>query len=244
MKYPLPLRQGILLRRYKRFLADVRLESGEELTVHCANPGSMTGCAEPGWPVLISDSGSLTRKLRHSLEQIHNGECWIGVNPVLANAVAAEGILAGTVPELSGYDRLEREVRFGQSTRFDFLLTRGTEKCFVEVKSVTLVGEDRLSAFPDAVTARGVKHIRGLLAAREAGARAVLLFVVQRGDGLSGFRAAAEIDPLYARTLRAAHAEGLEILAHEAEVLATGITLTSRKLPLVFPSHEDGSPAG
>jgi sugar fermentation stimulation protein A len=235
MKYPLPLRPGILLRRYKRFLADVRLESGEELTVHCANPGSMTGCAEPGWQVRISDSGSLTRKLRHTLEQVHNGECWIGVNPVLANAVAGEGILAGAVPGLAGYDRLEREVRYGESTRFDFLLTRGPEKCFVEVKSVTLVGKDRLSAFPDAVTARGVKHIRELLAAREAGYRAALLFVVQRGDGLAGFRAAAEIDPLYALTLRAAQAAGLEILAYAAEVLETGITLTSRELPVNFP---------
>ena len=237
MNYASPLRPGILLRRYKRFLADVRLDSGEELTVHCANPGSMTGCAEPDWPVLISDSGSLTRKLRHTLEQVHNGECWIGVNPVLANAVAAEGILAGAVPELAGYDRLEREIRFGESTRFDFLLTRGPEKCLVEVKSVTLVGKDRLSAFPDAVTARGVKHIRELLAARDAGYRAVLLFVVQRGDGLDGFRAAEEIDPLYARTLRSAHEAGLEILVHEAHVAATGITLTSRKPPLIFPSR-------
>jgi sugar fermentation stimulation protein A len=235
MKYPLPLRPGILLRRYKRFLADVRLESGEEMTVHCANPGSMTGCAEPGWRVLISDSGSLTRKLRHSLEQVHNGVCWIGVNPVLANAVAEEGIRSGAVPELAGYDRIDREVRFGESTRFDFLLSGGPGRCFVEVKSVTLVGEDRLSAFPDAVTARGVKHIRELLAARKAGARAVLLFVVQRADGLSGFRAAAEIDPLYAQTLLHAHGEGLEILAYEAEILPTGITLTSRKVPLIFP---------
>ncbi|HKP96534.1 MAG TPA: DNA/RNA nuclease SfsA [Fibrobacteria bacterium] len=231
MKYPGPLRQGILIRRYKRFLADVRLDSGEELTAHCANPGSMLGCAVPGWPVLVSESPNPARKLKHTLESVHNGACWIGVNPALANAVAEEGIRAGAVPELAGYRGLVREARHGESTRFDFLLTRGSERCFVEVKSVTMVGADGLSAFPDAVTARGVKHIRELLAAKAAGDRAVLLFVVQRSDGLMGFRAAAEIDPLYAATLASARAGGLEAYAHWAEVDAQGIALTGTRLP-------------
>jgi sugar fermentation stimulation protein A len=240
MKFAGPLQPGTLLRRYKRFLADVRLDSGAELTVHCANPGSMLGCAEPGWRVLVSDSLSLTRKLRHTLELVHNGVCWIGVNPSLANAVAEEGLRAGVVPELAGYPRIAREVRHGESTRFDFLLSRGAEggeggeKCFVEVKSATLVGADGLSAFPDAKTLRGVKHIRELLAAREAGDRAVLLFVVQRSDGLAGFRAAAEVDPLYAQTLREAIGSGLEAYVHAADVDPSGITLTSRRLPLLL----------
>ncbi|MDB5106771.1 MAG: sfsA [Fibrobacteres bacterium] len=232
MKFTHPLLPGTLLRRYKRFLADVRLDSGGELTVHCANPGAMLGCAEPGWRVMVSDSLNPARRLRHTLELVHNGAGWIGVNPVLANAVAEEGIRAGMVPELAGYDRMDREVRHGESTRFDFLLSRGGERCFVEVKSVTLVGTDGLSAFPDAVTSRGVKHIRELLSARAAGDRAVLLFVVQRRDGLKGFRAAGEIDPLYAQTLRDANAQGLEVHAHWAETGLDGIDLTSLKLPL------------
>lgn len=236
MKFPRPLQSGILIRRYKRFLADVRLDSGEALTVHCANPGAMLGCSEPGWRVLISESPNPGRKLTHTLELIHNGTCWIGINPTLANAVAEEGIRAGRVPELNGYDTLAREVRHGVATRFDFLLTRGGGKCLVEVKSATLVGADGLSAFPDAATVRGVKHILGLLAAKDEGYRAVLLFVVQRSDGTAGFRAAGEIDPLYAETLRLGLARGLEVYAHRAEVDPEGIVLTDQRLPLAgFP---------
>jgi sugar fermentation stimulation protein A len=234
MEFPRPLIPGILLRRYKRFLADVRLDSGEELIIHCPNPGRMLGCAQAGFRVLLSESPSVTRRLKHTLELVHNGACWIGVNPALANAVAEEGIRAGIVPELAGYSGLAREVRHGETTRFDFLLTRGGEKCFVEVKSVTLVGADGLSAFPDAVTARGVKHIRELLAAKAEGDRAVLLFVVQRADGLAGFRAAAEIDPLYAETLALARAHGLEAYAHWAETGPEGITLKGVRLPFAL----------
>ena len=232
MKFPSPLLPGTLLRRYKRFLADVRLDDGKEVTVHCANPGSMKGCAEPGWRVRISESPNPRRKLPHTLELVHNGVCWIGVNPALANAAVDEGLRAGMVPELAGYDLIQREARFGGSTRFDFLLTRGAERCFVEVKSVTLVGGDGFSAFPDAVTDRGLKHIRELLSARDAGYRSVLLFVVQRSDGPAGFRAAHEIDPAYAAALREAHGKGLEIFSHLASVDPSGILLSARRLEL------------
>jgi sugar fermentation stimulation protein A len=232
MKFPSPLLPGILLRRYKRFLADVRLDTGEELTVHCANPGSMKGCAEAGWRVLISESPNPRRKLPHTLELVHNGICWIGVNPAFANAIVEEGLRAGMVPELSGYQVFKREAAFGDSTRFDFLLTRGAEKCLLEVKSATLVGEDGFSAFPDAVTARGLKHIRELLSARDAGYRAALLFVVQRSDGAAGFRAAHEIDPAYAAALRDAHGRGLEIFCHLALVDPSGVALSSKRLEL------------
>lgn len=232
MKFPSPLLPGTLLRRYKRFLADVRLDNGRELTVHCANPGSMKGCAEPGWRVLISESPNPKRKLPHTLELIHNGVCWIGVNPAFANAIVAEGLGAGMVPELAGYQVVQREAAFGDSTRFDFLLARGAEKCFLEVKSATLVGEDGFSAFPDAVTARGLRHIRELLSAREAGYRSVLLFVVQRSDGPAGFRAAHEIDPAYAAALRDAHGRGLEIFSHLALVDPSGVAMSSKRLAL------------
>jgi len=164
---------------------------------------------------------------------VHNGRCWIGVNPALANAIAAEGLRAGLVSDLAGYPDLRREAAWGKGTRFDFLLTGNGGECYVEVKSVTLVTDDGFSAFPDAVTVRGARHIRELLAVRAAGHRAVLLFVVQRADGLKGFRAAGEIDPVYAEALRQAHAAGLEIYAHLADVHPEGITLTPDRLPFL-----------
>jgi len=232
MRFPSALIPCTLLRRYKRFLADVRFDSGEEAVVYCPNPGSMLGCATPGWRALVSDSGNPARKLRHTLEMVHNGRCWIGVNPALANAIAAEGIRAGMVSDLAGYPDLRREAAWGEGTRFDFLLAGSQGECYVEVKSVTLVMEDGFSAFPDAVTIRGARHIRELLAVRAAGHRAVLLFVVQREDGPKGFRAAAEIDPIYAEVLRQAHAAGLEVYAHLADVRPEGITLSAARLPI------------
>ena len=233
MRFPSALLPCTLLRRYKRFLADVRFDSGEEAVVHCPNPGSMRGCAVPGWRALVSESGNPARKLRHTLEMVHNGRCWIGVNPALANVIVAEGLREGKVSDLAGYPDMRREAAWGEGTRFDFLLTGPGGKCYVEVKSVTLAMEDGCSAFPDAVTIRGARHIRELLAARAAGNRAVLLFVVQRSDSLEGFRAAREIDPVYAETLRQAHAAGLEIFAQLAEVTPAGITLTTRRLPFL-----------
>lgn len=230
MDFPAPLIPGILLRRYKRFLADVRFDTGEERVVHCANPGSMIGCATPGWRILASDSGNPKRKLRHTLELVHDGRGWIGVNPGFANAIAEEGLRAGIIPELAGYPESRREAIWGDDTRFDFLLSGPAGNCYVEVKSVTLASRDGCSAFPDAVSARGAKHIRRLLAARASGHRAALLFVVQRGDGLRGFRAADEIDPVYGEALRQAHAAGLEVYAHLAEVEPGGIRLTPRRL--------------
>jgi sugar fermentation stimulation protein A len=234
MEFAQPLLPCTLLRRYKRFLADVRFASGREATVHCANPGSMSGCATPGWAAMISESGNPARKLPYTLEMVHNGHGWIGVNPVRANAIAAEGLAEGKVPELAGFPSLKREAAWGEATRFDFLLSGPAGRCSVEVKSVTLRTEDGFSAFPDAVTVRGARHIRELLAARAAGHRAVLLFVVQRSDGRRGFRAAAVIDPVYAETLRQAHAAGLEVYAHLAGVSPEGISLTSERLPF-FP---------
>jgi sugar fermentation stimulation protein A len=183
---------------------------------------------------MVSESGNPSRKLPHTLEMIHNGACWIGVNPALANAVAAEGLREGKIPELAGYPGVRREAAWGDGTRFDFLLSGGLAPCYVEVKSVTLATGDGCSAFPDAITARGARHIRELLAVRAAGHRAVLLFVVQRSDGRKGFRPASEIDPVYAEALRQAHAAGLEVYAHLAEVSPRGIALTGERLPLLF----------
>ncbi len=215
MKLP-PVIFGTLLKRYKRFLADVELEDGRVVTAHCPNTGRMTTCAEPGWRVALSESQNPKRKYRHTWELVHNGACWICVNTGRANAMAFEAVSKGWIPELAGYAEVLREQTFGDS-RFDLLLKTGDKRCYVEVKSVTLLADDGCYAFPDAVTARGRKHLGGLVDAVEAGHRAAMLFAISRSDG-TGFRIAGEIDPDYFRALEAARAAGVEVHAWRAEV--------------------------
>ena len=210
MKLP-PVIFGTLLRRYKRFLADVELEDGSVITAHCPNTGRMTTCAEPGWRVALSESSNPKRKYRHTWELVHNGACWICVNTGRANAVVFEAISKGWIPKLAGYAEVLREQTFGDS-RFDLLLKNGSNRCYVEVKSVTLRTDDGCYAFPDAVTARGRKHLHGLVDAVQAGHRAAMLFVLARSDG-SSFRIAREIDPDYFQALEMAQAAGVEIHA-------------------------------
>lgn len=222
MRYPSPLLPAVLLRRYKRFLADVRLPEGPEITVHCANPGAMTGCAGVGWPVLLSRSPNPGRRLAHTLELVHNGSCWIGVNPGRANDVVDEALRAGTLPGLNGFTGIRREAVLASGSRVDFLL-EGPRRCYLEVKSATLVAGDGRYAFPDAVTARGLRHIGDLEEARAAGHRAVLLFLIQRTDGNGEFRAAGEIDPAYAAALDRASRNGVEVMPVQAEAGPEGI---------------------
>ncbi len=217
MILPEPLLAGTFLRRYQRFLVDVLLPDGSTLTAHCPNSGSLRSCTAPGWPVRLSDSANPRRKLRFTWEMIHNGRCWIGINTHRANALAAEAITAGRIPELAGYGSLRREVRYGERSRVDLLLEEGGRRCWVEVKNVTLVDDAGRFAFPDAPTERGRRHLAELTARVAEGDRAVMLFVIQRDDG-SVFVPAGDIDPAYARALRAAHAAGVEVLAWRAEV--------------------------
>ena len=224
MRFEQELIPATLIRRYKRFLADVRLSDGTELTVHCPNSGSMKGCVGENWPVLLSESPNPKRKYRHTWELVHDGHCWIGINTHLANAVAAEGIRNGVVPELGGYQELRCEVPYGDRSRVDILLSDGDERCYVEVKNVTLVDEGGRWAFPDAVTLRGQKHLRELTSMVETGHRAVMLFIIQRSDG-SIFVPADTIDPAYGEALRGAVASGVEVLAYRADVDPEGITL-------------------
>ena len=221
MKLPPPV-FGTLIRRYKRFLADVELDEGGSITVHCPNTGRMTTCAGAGWRVALSDSGNPKRKHRFTWELVHNGTCWICVNTGRANQAAAEALRAGVIPDLSGYCDVLREQRFGES-RFDLMLKRNADsespadRCYVEVKNVTLLADDGCYAFPDAVTERGRKHLHELVRAVQAGHRAAMLYVIPRSDG-TAFRAAAEIDPKYADALQAAESAGVEIHAWRAEV--------------------------
>lgn len=227
MQFRQPLVAGRLVRRLKRFLADVELDDGRVARVLCPNPGSMKTCQGPDWPVLLSQCDKPSRKYRFSWELAHNGRGWISVNTHTANIVVREAITANRIPGLEGYPELRPEVKYGRSSRIDFLLDRPAERCYVEVKSVTLVGDDGFYRFPDSVTARGLKHLEELGAMVEEGHRAVMLFLAQRGDG-SSFRPAAEIDPAYAEGLRAAYERGVEILAYRCLVTPEGVALADK----------------
>ncbi len=217
MDFTQPLLAGKLIKRYKRFLADVELENGTVVTAHCPNSGSMKTCAEPGWEVRLSRADNPKRKLKFTWELVHNGTCWIGINTHLANKLAAEAIETGWIPELSGYTSLRTEVRYGQNSRVDILLESESKRCYVEVKNVTLVEADGVYRFPDAVTKRGLKHLHELREMVAQGYRAVMLFAIQRSDG-SHFEPATQIDPEYATALKEAYAAGVEILPYRAEI--------------------------
>jgi sugar fermentation stimulation protein A len=216
-----------LLKRYKRFLADIKLDSGEFITAHCPNSGSMKTCKEPGWKVLVSESDNPKRKLKYTWEMVHNGKCWIGINTQVPNKIASEAILNGTIPELSGYSDLKNEVKYGKNSRIDILLSGGKPDCYVEVKNVTLVEEDGYYKFPDAVTERGKKHLYEMLDMIKSGKRAVMLYVIQRSDGTI-FKPAYDIDPVYGKSLKEVHQQGIEILAYRADVTPERIELTTR----------------
>ncbi|PLX81986.1 MAG: DNA/RNA nuclease SfsA [Desulfuromonas sp.] len=222
MKLPSPLYEGILRRRYKRFLADVELPDGTMVTAHTPNTGSMLQCAVPGHRVLISTSDDPKRKLKYTLELIEVNGSWVDTHTQRANRVVEEGLRNGAIAELAGY-MVRPEFRFGAS-RIDFLLERGDEKVLVEVKNVTLTDGGTQALFPDAVTVRGQKHLRELVQARRDGYRAVIFFLVQRSEATS-FGPADDIDPEYGSLLREAYGLGVEALAYRTRVSreATGI---------------------
>jgi sugar fermentation stimulation protein A len=230
LKLP-PLIAGTLIKRYKRFLADVALEDGSLITIHCPNSGSMLGCATPGSRLFLSRSPNPGRKYPHTWELVESDGFWAGINTSLPNRLAAEGIKNGTIGELQGYPTIRSEVPYGENSRIDLLLEGTDGRCFVEVKNVTLV-EGRQALFPDAVTIRGQKHLRELMRVVREGDRGVLLFTVQRGDGESVSPADA-IDPEYGRLLRLALENGVEVLAYRALVTTEEIRLTER-LPVVL----------
>jgi sugar fermentation stimulation protein A len=222
-----PLIEGRLIRRYKRFLADVELADGSVVTAHCPNSGSMRGCLGEGWPMLLSTSSNPKRKHAHTWELVHNGTCWVGINTSRTNAVAEEGIRSGSIPELAAFDALRREVRLGEHSRIDLALDRCGRRTWVEVKSVTMVDGAGRYAFPDAVTARGAKHLAELESAVLAGEGAVMLYLIQRSDG-HGFTVADDIDPGYGEALRRAVATGVEVLAYRADVTPEAIKVAER----------------
>ena len=221
-----------LIRRYKRFLADVRLEDGSERTVHCPNPGSMLGTQTPGAAVRCSTHDNPKRKLRHTLEMIRVGRIWVGLHAARANDVMRRALEARAYSPFAGYGVVDREVAALEGSRFDFRLSGHADHgqpCWVEVKSVTLCA-DRHARFPDAITTRGRRHLEHLMSRRAAGDRAALVYLVQRADA-DDVAPADDIDPEYGKTLRAAARAGVEIHALSARVLGDRIRL-ERILPV------------
>ena len=228
-----PLLEGVLLRRYKRFLADIRLPSGTTITAHCPNSGRMTGCAEPERPVFVSRHDSPRRKLKYTWELIDMPTSLVGVNTQVPNRLVAAGAEAGTIPELVGYPLVRREVRVADHSRLDVLLESPDRRpCYVEVKNCTLV-EDGVAMFPDAVTTRGRKHLHVLEDLHRQGNRSVLFLLVQRMDAGS-FAPAGHIDPTYANALGRAAAAGVEVIAYDTAIDLQGISLR-RPLPVRLP---------
>jgi len=232
MRFSVPLLPATLVKRYKRFLADVVLPSGETVTVHCANPGSMIGLNAPGARVWLSKSDNPKRKLAHSWELIEvdfgSGAELVGINTSHPNALAAEAIAAGAIAELAGYASVRREVKYGKNSRVDFLLEApGRPDCYVEIKNVHLMRQTGLAEFPDAVTKRGAKHLAELSDMVAAGHRAVMLFLIQIGSA-QRFALARDIDPGYGKAFDLARAAGVEAIAYRCGITRDGIEVAER----------------
>ena len=222
MIFPTKLVAGKLIKRYKRFLSDVELNDGSIVIAHCTNSGSMKSCVEEDAPVFLSPATDPKRKTKFTWEMIYMNEGWIGVNTLVPNKLVFDAIEAGEIEKLKGYTFVKREVKFDDS-RFDIYAENETERCFIEVKNVTMK-EGNYGLFPDAVTTRGRKHLKTLIEVKKQGIRAVMLYVIQRMD-VEFFGVAKEIDPEYAISLRKAMDNGVEVIAVQAKVSPDGIEI-------------------
>ena len=227
MHYNSPLFEGRLKKRYKRFLADIELASGELVTAHCANTGAMTGCKPDNARVWLSYSEVKTRKYPYTWELVElENQAMACINTGLTNRIAREAMEQGVITELSGFDLCQPEVPYGnEKSRIDFLTRYGEQNCFIEVKHVTLKLDSGEAAFPDAVTSRGQKHLRELAEQVEFGHRAVMLFIIMRTD-VDLLIPAATIDPVYTDLLKQASDKGVEILAYKTAINTQGIQVT------------------
>ena len=233
MKFPNSLIKGTLVKRYKRFLTDVELESGDLVTAHCANPGSMLGLIEPGFKVWLSPATNPERKLRYTWELVHDGRALVGINTAHPNSLVAEAIEAGTITELQGYESQRREVKYGKNSRIDILLEGSGPRCYVEVKNVHLSREAGAAEFPDSVTARGTKHLIEMADMVAEGHRAMMVYLIQRGD-CDHLSIAGDIDPTYAEGLTQALANGVEAIAYSCKLTPKTISV-AQAVPLIRP---------
>jgi len=231
MRFSDPLIPAVLQKRYQRFLVDVQLADGRTVTAHCPNTGAMLTCATPGSPVRLSQSANPRRKYQFSLEMVQEGGTWVGVNTARTNKIVIEAIERGTVRELADPDRIAKEVGTSAGCRLDLAVMHGETTTFVEIKCCTYVDQG-WAMFPDAVTARGTRHLLELRDLVRRGSNGAVLFLVQRADAFR-FRPAAAIDPLYARTLEKVHEEGVAILVYKTQVTPEEIAVT-HSLPYSF----------
>jgi sugar fermentation stimulation protein A len=236
MYFPAPLKPATLIRRYKRFLADIRLPDDTVLTVHCPNSGSMKTCSTPGNPVRYSTSDNPTRKYPQTLEMVHNGSAWVGINTARTNSIVAEGLESGVIEELWPVEALAREVKTSSDCRLDLLVEHGGRQVYIEVKNCTYA-DNGCALFPDAITARGTKHLLELARLVQEGRRGVIIWLVQRRDA-DRFAPAATIDPHYAETLAAVSRQGVELLAYQAAVTPESIDIV-RSLPIILNNNQE-----
>lgn len=236
MKLNAPLMSATLLRRYKRFLADVRLETGEEITATCPNTGTMLGLCDPGLNIWLSRSDSPTRKYAHTWHLTDKpGIGLVGIDTSLPNRIAEEAITSGALPELTGYATLRREVKYGANSRIDLLLEgNGGPACYVEVKNVTLIRRPGLAEFPDCATARGTKHLHEMAEMVRQGHRAVMLYVIQCANP-ARFALTPDLDPVYFKAFREARKAGVEAMAFTCHVNLDSISLKAQ-VPVTDPS--------
>ena len=231
LKWP-ELVRGILIKRYKRFLADVKLDSGDVVTAHCPNTGTMMACSQSGQPVYLSRHDNPKRKLKYTWEIIEMPTSLVGVNTLVPNRLVYLAARAGLITELSGYQTVEREVKIGNNSRIDLRLSNAqNDQCYVEIKNCTLV-QDGLAQFPDAVTTRGLKHLDELEGLVKSGNRCIMFYFIQRMDARK-FKPAERIDPDYAEGLRRAVKQGVEILAYDVAIDLSGIRL-NRKIDCIL----------
>lgn len=219
--FPFPLIHGYLIKRYKRFLADVQLDDGTVIIAHCTNSGSMKSCLEAGAEVYLSPVNDPARKTKFTWEMIKINNHWVGINTSVPNRVAPELMKLNIIPGLEGYTNIRREVKYGDS-RIDIFAEKPGETCFIEIKNVTL-RQDNMALFPDAITLRGQKHLKTLMELKQKGIRAVMLYVIQRVD-VDAFGPAWEIDPVYSQLLWQAAETGVEIIPVQLEVSPEGVS--------------------
>ncbi len=226
MNFDNPLIPGVLIRRYKRFFVDIKVKD-KKITAHCPNTGSMMGLLNERNKVWISKSNNKERKLKYTLQVIEENGKKVGVNTHLTNKIVLEGLKDNFFKEFSKNSKIQTEKKFGESTRFDFLITENDKKSFIEVKNVTLSRKNKLAEFPDSVTSRGSKHIRDLIMATKKGYYCYLLFIIQRDD-CNKFKIAEDIDPEYAELLTTALKNKIKVLCYDCKFSTKGIKLNNQ----------------
>ena len=226
MNFKKTLISGVLVKRYKRFLTDVNIDN-KIVTAHCPNTGSMMGLLQKGNRVWLSKSDNPNRKLKYTLQIIEDKKSKVGINTHLTNRIVFDALKSGNIKIFKNLDSIKPEIKFGENTRFDFLVTKKRKKFFIEVKNVTLSREKGIAEFPDAVTTRGLKHIRKLLEASKKGYQIFIIYVIQRDD-CNKFKLAKDIDPQYCELLKKAAKKKLKILCFDCKFITKGIKLNRK----------------